>query len=74
LGPDWQDCFETIICNSRKPLFQKTRFDFYEFNKQALNMRGEKLCGQAEMRDYSTYSTKNKIFLEGNAETLTEYL
>jgi hypothetical protein len=66
LGKNWQDFFDIIVANCRKPLFYKSENPFYEVRDSTQNWKGGKLKNASDIT-----MNKGKVFLEGNARTLT---
>jgi hypothetical protein len=64
LGDDWQDLFDIVLANCRLPLFATTEQKFRQFEDRE---RGD-IVEVADM-----HSAQERIFLEGNAKTLSEY-
>jgi len=69
LGPDWMDLFDLVLCNCKKPLFQRTENPFFRFDPNMPNLKGRLVDNPEEMK-----LSGEKVFLEGNARLLTKYL
>jgi hypothetical protein len=69
LGEEWMSYFDLIICNCKKPLFQRTENPFYKFDPTKPNLKGRAVKDAEEMK-----VAGEKVYLEGNARLLTKYL
>ena len=68
LGDDWQDLFDIVVFNARKPLFTNIEAPFYQCDSDQTDLKGRRF------RILETFLiARSKIFTEGNAALLTEY-
>jgi hypothetical protein len=74
LGPAWRDCFDLIICNCRKPLFHRGESPFFEVDLERTGLKLPRGIHTAPDLWDRSLPQDNKIFLQGNAKVLTEYL
>jgi hypothetical protein len=65
LGKDWQQYFDVVCANTKKPLFQRAEGNFYTVNKSAPNYKGKAISTVEEFE-----SVQKKVFLEGNCQIL----
>lgn len=69
-GPNWRDCFDVILSNCRKPLWQRGNQPFHVIDRSVKTLKGEKVDSGNTFWSFSP----GKHFLEGNGVLMTEYL